>query len=51
MAFDGIENFRDFGGYAAGERRMKTGLLYRSAHQVLALDAAGRDAIRSRLLA
>jgi protein-tyrosine phosphatase len=32
IAFEGIDNFRDFGGYAAGARRLKPGLLYRSAH-------------------
>jgi len=33
-SLDGVENFRDYGGYAAaGGRRLKTGLLYRSAHQ------------------
>jgi protein-tyrosine phosphatase len=30
---DGVENFRDYGGYpAAGGRRVKTGRLFRSAH-------------------
>jgi len=33
IAFEGIENFRDFGGYAAAEgRRLKAGALYRSGH-------------------
>ena len=32
LPFEGVENFRDFGGYAAGPRRLKRGLLYRSAH-------------------
>ena len=32
LPFEGVENFRDFGGYAAGARRLKRGLLYRSAH-------------------
>ncbi len=31
IAFEGIDNFRDFGGYATGARRLKPGLLYRSA--------------------
>ena len=31
IAFEGIDNFRDFGGYAAGLGRLKSGLLYRSA--------------------
>jgi protein tyrosine/serine phosphatase len=38
--FDGIENFRDFGGYAtAGGRSLKRGLLYRSANHAHATDA------------
>ena len=32
IAFEGIDNFRDFGDYAAGGRRLKPGLLYRSGH-------------------
>jgi protein tyrosine/serine phosphatase len=39
IAFEGIDNFRDFGGYAAGARRLRPGLLYRSAHQAKATDA------------
>ena len=39
IAFEGIENFRDFGGYAAGGRRLKDGLLYRSGHHGMATDA------------
>lgn len=39
IAFDAIENFRDFGDYAAGGRRLKKGLLYRAAHQAEATDA------------
>ena len=39
LPFDAIENFRDFGGYAAGDRRLKRGLLYRSAHQAEATEA------------
>jgi protein-tyrosine phosphatase len=38
-AFDSLHNFRDFGGYAAGERRMATGRFYRSASHALATDA------------
>lgn len=38
IAFDGIDNFRDFGDYGAGARRLKRGLLYRSAHQARATD-------------
>ncbi len=37
--FEAIENFRDFGDYAAGTRRLKRGLLYRSANQATATDA------------
>jgi protein tyrosine/serine phosphatase len=32
LAFEGLDNFRDFGGYAAGHRRMAAGRFYRSAH-------------------
>lgn len=39
IPFEGIDNFRDFGDYAAGHRRLKRGLLYRSAHQAAATDA------------
>jgi protein tyrosine/serine phosphatase len=40
LSFDGIENFRDFGGYsAAGGRRLAAGRLYRSAHHGMASDA------------
>jgi len=38
--FDGIENFRDFGGYdTAHGRPLKRGLLYRSANHAYATDA------------
>jgi protein tyrosine/serine phosphatase len=37
--FDGLTNFRDFGGYSAGDRRMVTGRLFRSANHALASDA------------
>lgn len=38
--FEGIHNFRDFGGYAAaGGGRVRTGRLYRSAHYATATDA------------
>lgn len=38
-AFDGVRNFRDFGGYAgAGGRRMATGRFFRSAHHAHASD-------------
>ncbi len=39
LPFETIENFRDFGDYAAGERRLKRGVLFRSAHQAEASDA------------
>jgi len=39
IAFEGIDNFRDFGDYAAGGRRLKAGLLYRSGHPARATDA------------
>lgn len=40
IAFEGIENFRDFGGYAtACGRGVKTGVLYRSGHHAAASDA------------
>lgn len=38
LPFETIENFRDFGDYAAGERRIKRGVLFRSAHQAEASD-------------
>ena len=37
--FEAIDNFRDFGNYAAGDRRLRSGLLYRSAHHGKATDA------------
>ncbi|HKR87693.1 MAG TPA: tyrosine-protein phosphatase [Phenylobacterium sp.] len=40
LDFDGIHNFRDFGGYAtASGRRLKGGRLYRSANHARASDA------------
>jgi protein tyrosine/serine phosphatase len=39
IAFEGIDNFRDFGDYAAGGRRLKPGLLFRSAGHGAATDA------------
>ena len=40
LDFDGIENFRDFGGYdTASGARLKLGLLYRSANHAYASDA------------
>lgn len=35
-AFEGVQNFRDFGGYVAGDRRMATGRFFRSANHALA---------------
>lgn len=37
--FEGLTNFRDFGGYRAGARRMATGRFFRSANHALATDA------------
>ena len=40
LAFEGVENFRDYGDYAAaGGRRLKRGVLYRSAAHGRATDA------------
>jgi protein tyrosine/serine phosphatase len=40
IALEGVDNFRDFGGYpAAGGRRLKRGALYRSASHSRATDA------------
>lgn len=39
LAFDAIENFRDFGDYPVGDRRLKRGVLYRAAHQSEATEA------------
>jgi protein tyrosine/serine phosphatase len=39
LAFEGIDNFRDFGGYAAGAGRLRPGLLYRSGHPARATEA------------
>lgn len=38
VALDGVGNFRDFGGYAAGSGRLRLGRLYRSAHLAGASD-------------
>ena len=38
-AFEGLTNFRDFGGYDAGGRRIVTGRFFRSANHALATDA------------
>jgi len=38
IPFEGIDNFRDFGDYAAGARRLRRGVLYRSAHQATATE-------------
>lgn len=37
--FDGVHNFRDFGGYAAGGRRMASGRYFRSANHAAASEA------------
>jgi protein tyrosine/serine phosphatase len=39
FALQGVENFRDFGDYAAGAGRLKRGVLFRAAHQAEATDA------------
>jgi len=39
IPFDAIENFRDFGDYAVGDRRLKRGVLFRAAHQSEATEA------------
>jgi protein tyrosine/serine phosphatase len=39
IPFEGIHNFRDFGGYRAHARTLKSGLLYRSANHAYATDA------------
>jgi protein tyrosine/serine phosphatase len=40
ILLEGVDNFRDYGGYAAsGGRRLKTGALYRSAGHARATDA------------
>ena len=38
LAFTGIENFRDFGGFTGRHGNMRTGLLFRSGHHALASD-------------
>ncbi len=37
--FDALDNFRDYGDYAAGGRRLARGRLFRSAHQARVTDA------------
>ncbi|WP_165190768.1 tyrosine-protein phosphatase [Caulobacter soli] len=39
IVLQGVENFRDFGDYAAGEGRLKKGVLFRAAHQAQATGA------------
>lgn len=38
-SFDGLHNFRDFGGYVAGNRKLVSGRLFRSANHALASEA------------
>lgn len=38
IPLQGVENLRDYGDYAAGLGRLKTGVLYRAAHQAQATD-------------
>jgi protein-tyrosine phosphatase len=37
--FEGLHNFRDFGGYAAGDRRMVSGRFFRSANHAMTSEA------------
>jgi protein tyrosine/serine phosphatase len=39
LALEGVENFRDYGDYAAGDMHIRPGHLYRSAHHGRATDA------------
>ncbi len=39
IPFDGLTNFRDFGGYRAGDRTIATGRFFRSANHALASEA------------
>jgi protein tyrosine/serine phosphatase len=39
LPFDGVHNFRDFGDYPAGAKRVRRGALYRSAHHARATDS------------
>jgi protein tyrosine/serine phosphatase len=39
LPFEAIENFRDYGGYAVGGRRLKRGRLFRSGHHHRASEA------------
>ena len=39
IPFEGLTNFRDFGGYRAGDRTIATGRFFRSANHALATDA------------
>jgi protein tyrosine/serine phosphatase len=45
IALEGVVNFRDFGGYTAAGRRVKTGRLYRSGHRGEATDADLADTL------
>ncbi|MET0249359.1 MAG: tyrosine-protein phosphatase [Sphingobium sp.] len=46
LAFEGINNLRDYGRYAVeGDGRLRTGLLYRSAQHRNARIAAGAQAL------
>jgi protein tyrosine/serine phosphatase len=38
-SFDAVRNFRDCGGYRAGDRKFRGGMLFRSGHMALASDA------------
>ena len=39
LPLEGVENFRDYGGYAVGGGRVASGQLFRAAHQARATPA------------
>ena len=39
LPLEGVENFRDYGGYAVGGGRVASGQLFRAAHQARDQDA------------
>jgi protein tyrosine/serine phosphatase len=50
--FEGVENFRDYGDYPIGDRRLRRGKLYRSAHHANATeeDLAGMAALGIKVI-